>query len=50
MLIDTQKIKLVWVYDMKQLWHKNQWGQGFGKIDVITLKINDHVDTECIRR
>jgi len=50
MLIDTQKINLVWVYDMKQLWHKNQCGQGFWTINVITLKINEHVDTHRFRK
>lgn len=43
MLVDPQKFRLDIVYDMKQLWHKNQCGQGFQEIEVITLKISDHV-------
>lgn len=50
MLVDPQNFKLTVVYDMKQLWHKNQCGQGFWTINVITLKINEHVDTHRIRR
>jgi hypothetical protein len=50
MLSDPQKIRLTPVYDMKQLWHKNQCGQGFWTINVITLKINEHVDTDRFRR
>jgi hypothetical protein len=46
MLIDPQKFRLTTVYDMKQLWHKNQCRQGFWQIDVITLKINDYVEAD----